>query len=77
MGSDAAVQQVTDPIAIAFGVREDFGNNREKCCDARQNGRIMLAHVVAVLYGVGKSLVKSIETDIHVFDLILFFFLVY
>ena len=57
---------MTDPIAVALGVRQDFGNNREKCCDARQNGRIMLAHVVAVLYGVGKSLVKSIETDIHV-----------
>ena len=74
MGSDAAVQQVTDPIAIAFGVREDFGNNREKCCDARQNGRIMLAHVVAVLYGVGNSLVKCVEIDMHLIMRALFFF---
>ena len=73
MGRDAAVQEVRDSIAIECGIGEEFRDDGQSHCETRQNGRIMLTHVVAVLYGVGKSLVKSIKTDIHVFDLRYFF----
>ena len=66
MGSDAAVQQVTDSITIAFGIGEEFRDDGQSCCETCQHGRIILAHIRAVCNGVGKSLVNCIESDIHV-----------
>ena len=66
MGSDAAVQEVRDSIGIECGIGEEFRDDGQSHCETRQNGRIMLAHVVAALYGTGKSFVNCIESDIHV-----------
>ena len=74
MGSDAAVQEVRDSIAIECGIGEEFRDDGQSHCETRQNGRIMRTHAVAVLYGVGKSPVNCVEIDMHLIMRALFFF---